>query len=936
MPHQTNNIIKLMHITATDMLRSLLLLTLITMALGMDGREIQSTNLIFRNFQGGDGLIDPKVNAFAKDCDGFIWLGTPSNVQRFDGVTSVCYEFPKGEASEVNAVLPLGNRQILAGTNRGIRTVDFSERRLIEIYPQISGSVKSLTQGDGTVYAATSEGVYAVRNGHKIDRLSDKDDIMTVITSPDGSIYMLSPDEVFTVEGNNLKPLGNGNISERFTCMADGGGQLLIGTDGKGVYSFDKKTKCFSHYKNVGNNRISALSYHSGMLAVGTDGCGLSIIPAQSEGKMLSYTTHHNADGVCLSFDKIKSLMVDNLGIIWIGYTRHVGFDYIQYHNKAFNLYTRGNKLPADIEYIKLYIDSSEMLITAHSGIYRIDRHERTSFLNYPDSISDKNATCLMPYSGTTLLGTTSGLYKFGENDSGMSPFGPKELNRTGINSIARGRNGTLLVGTDKGLTVCDESGESIKSYTTENSNIATECVTFIFTDHGGRNWVATSGGLQIFDEIDGTFTTTASENDISKIIPVTYMAEDNSGRMLLIRNRQHAFLCDRDFSQIKPVCTADNGFLGLFLNKILQDKDNNYWLIGSRGVVKGNPSLSEYTLFSSTEGFLEPYSNDGCIYNDTLYVTTPIGILCSHINSPILSAPTRLSDITVNGESRYSEILNASSSDIPVVLSRDERNIEFTFATLSYDHPYKMVYEYKLEGLDDNWKILRGINKVAYHGLEPGDYRFIVRKQMDNSSMQSVCVEVKSGFPSKAVVWVTILLSAALLCMFFGIKSSKSVNREAVAPEESPSSSSAIPTPQEADKYKFNRLTEEYADEIVARLKKHMEEEQPYLKPELKLINVADSLKVTPQILSQVLNTKLNIRFNDYINQLRIDTFKHYLASSDSSRYTLQSLAHQCGFTSYSTFYRAFKDATGQTPNGYVKQLNIATNDAESLQTII
>ena len=95
---------------------------------------------------------------------------------------------------------------------------------------------------------------------------------------------------------------------------------------------------------------------------------------------------------------------------------------------------------------------------------------------------------------------------------------------------------------------------------------------------------------------------------------------------------------------------------------------------------------------------------------------------------------------------------------------------------------------------------------------------------------------------------------------------------------------------------------------------------ERPYLNPDLKLINVADRLNVTPQVLSQVLNTRLNTRFNDYINQFRIETFKEYVSSSGMSKYTLQTLASKCGFSSYSTFFRAFKDITGQTPNEYIK----------------
>lgn len=90
------------------------------------------------------------------------------------------------------------------------------------------------------------------------------------------------------------------------------------------------------------------------------------------------------------------------------------------------------------------------------------------------------------------------------------------------------------------------------------------------------------------------------------------------------------------------------------------------------------------------------------------------------------------------------------------IVLPDDQNTLDITFATLTYDAPDLMIYEYQLEGYDKEWKILRGINSIKFSNLPSGEYTFKVRKQMDENSMQSFRIRIRSSL--SAWLWLGVV----------------------------------------------------------------------------------------------------------------------------------------------------------------------------------
>jgi AraC-like DNA-binding protein len=119
--------------------------------------------------------------------------------------------------------------------------------------------------------------------------------------------------------------------------------------------------------------------------------------------------------------------------------------------------------------------------------------------------------------------------------------------------------------------------------------------------------------------------------------------------------------------------------------------------------------------------------------------------------------------------------------------------------------------------------------------------------------------------------------------------------------------------------KYAKSGLTETAAENLYEKLKELMQQEKYYTEPELSLAKLAERVNIHPNYLSQVINEKEGKNFYDYINTLRVEEFKLLLLIPENSKFTMISLALDCGFNSKSSFNKNFKKVTGQSPSEYL-----------------
>ena len=98
--------------------------------------------------------------------------------------------------------------------------------------------------------------------------------------------------------------------------------------------------------------------------------------------------------------------------------------------------------------------------------------------------------------------------------------------------------------------------------------------------------------------------------------------------------------------------------------------------------------------------------------------------------------------------------------------------------------------------------------------------------------------------------------------------------------------------------------------------LKYGVQEKELYKNSNLKLSDLAETLKLSSHHLSQLLNDNEGKNFARYVNEFRIVEAQRMITSN--SKLTLEAIGYECGFNSKSTFFTTFKAITGKTPSEY------------------
>ena len=102
------------------------------------------------------------------------------------------------------------------------------------------------------------------------------------------------------------------------------------------------------------------------------------------------------------------------------------------------------------------------------------------------------------------------------------------------------------------------------------------------------------------------------------------------------------------------------------------------------------------------------------------------------------------------------------------------------------------------------------------------------------------------------------------------------------------------------------------------------------FISPEFKLISLSLETGIPSHHLTYFFNNIKGISFSDWRNGLRVDHAKELIHRGDSDMLSLEGIAMNSGFSSQSTFIRAFKNGTGKTPSQYLKDHQAALDPEE------
>ena len=133
-----------------------------------------------------------------------------------------------------------------------------------------------------------------------------------------------------------------------------------------------------------------------------------------------------------------------------------------------------------------------------------------------------------------------------------------------------------------------------------------------------------------------------------------------------------------------------------------------------------------------------------------------------------------------------------------------------------------------------------------------------------------------------------------------------------AVAPVKTKTVSKVPATLQEENPFKA----------LEAKIQAHLQTEKPYLQPDFDIYQLSKALGVPLHHLYYCFNEVMHTKFATLRMQYRVAHARQLLQSGQTANYTIEAIAHQSGFQSKSSFYKAFKEVTGMLPSEFVAKV--------------
>lgn len=895
-----------------------------------------------------NGLSNNHVNAIYKDSYGFIWIGTLDGIDRFDGIEIRHYSYRfSGALETVSSITEDLSRTLWVGTSTGL----FRYNQKTDRFERVNTGMKNVTINtlavlpNGNICVGTAEGLYLVNTKSVQSEkliLSDLPGNINInvtgifldnhdncwMTTSKGLFRYSFPDKKSELFQCMLMPQAAYNS---FTSICSIGNKLYLGTTNAGIVEFDLSNKVYSKGLSTNNKIIlNVASDNKELIFAGTDGGGLKIINIRTH-EIESIETREN-DPESLSSNSVYSFLLDEKGRYWIGtysaglcFTKNISGNF-----KLHNLITEYPEIDKSIRSFYFSPNGSQYFGTRNGFVQLSKNGSLKLFKSSPgDKIGLRSNIILsvFPFMGDILIGTYGGgLSRFSVANRQMQPFLESfNLSQENIYAFDIDNSGCLWFTSFYGLYRYSPKDKSIVNYNTQNSDLESNQIFYIKFDSKGRIWVGSMSGTHVFyykeNKLEQIDLSVISNNTFK----TNYIYEDQAGNIWICTEKGGLIMVNPVLTQ-SSVYRDENGLPDNSVCAIIEGRPGEYWISTLKGFCKFLIQSHKFTKYYISDGlpglvftpaaaYLAPY---GLIYfgnEKGLIYFTPDDVDEKSISSRILITDFYLSGKEVRpGENSVLDKIIEETHEIR--LNERMNNIGFRFVALDFFNAADNNYQYKLEGFDENWKNNGSNNTVFYQNLKPGKYIFKVRnaKEADNISPNNAEVKIIIDSPLFSTPFFFVLLFLITIAGVFMIIRYKRMLPQKVR--------QLIDLLNKFEKYKGSRIPKSQGELIINELKRHMEEEKPYLNAELKLADLANYINHPINEISQVLNQDLDQSFPDFINKYRVEDVKKLMGDKDYKKFTLLAIAQKCGFSSKTSFYRIFKKETGKTPADYLKEL--------------
>ena len=262
------------------------------------------------------------------------------------------------------------------------------------------------------------------------------------------------------------------------------------------------------------------------------------------------------------------------------------------------------------------------------------------------------------------------------------------------------------------------------------------------------------------------------------------------------------------------------------------------------------------------------------------------------------------------------------------IYLSADERDISIRFAALDYNKNEEIVYAYRMEGIDDEWRYTRN-NEINYASLAPGTYTLHVKSTNGDGvwtdNEETITLHRAAHFNETPWAWMLYGLLVGGLLFIAGItiryirtlqrelKDTQLTSKEQIEllgtqlKQLLPIAEGVKEIREEGDQLSVE--DRQFADRLKTFVNENID------NADLSVMDMAQALNVSRTVLFVRMKHIFDSSPNNYLLNTRINHAKQLLKESKTR---VSDVAYRCGFSDPKYFSRCFKKLTGMLPKEY------------------
>jgi len=754
----------------------------------------QENNLFFRHLTTEDGLSHNSVYAINEDDYGFMWVGTRSGLNRFDGYSFKIYDNNNSglRNAYINIIFRDSKGRMWVGTQEGGLSRYVSETDDFITYTNNSGNQGSYDLDNIQTIAEDSRGqIWAGTHGEDLCRLDEKkgklvrinlqekvphgysiERINTILFENDTTLWLGTLGGLFRYNqiSQKIYPVNSatGFINARIlSIFNENKNTIWFGTT-TGIIKFNKKNREAETLNTtnsfLSNDQILDIErLPDDKIMIATDGGGLNVYDPAT-GSISQYMSDPN-NPYTLSNNSVYEIFVDKHKGLWVGnYVGGINY-YSEFDWKFLPVkHQVNNRESLSNNHIRTFFEDREGNIWIGTlgglNLYNPNTGKFKSFTfsrSVSNSLSSNSVLAIYEdREGFLWIGTFGGgISIFDKKKSSFRKFNHPDdpaatLDKASVYAITETRSNKLCIATLGGIYLLDRKTGRLKRYTSSNSKLSNNTVKVLCNDRLGNIWVGTNHGINRFNPETEEFMVYAhSSTDSNTLINnrILSILEADDGKVYIGTEGGGFSIFDPAKGRFKSI-TSGEGLPDNVVNAIVQDDYGKFWLSTNKGLVRYDPAertIKVYTVADGLQGneFNQKASlktRNGKIFfggSNGFNAFYPGKLVVNSHPPKVLFTDLYISNKRVKVGDSNGPLEKQLFLLKELTLDFSQSNFEIHFSSPGFINIGKFQYSFFMKGVDEAWPAFREVRSANYASLRPGLYTFMV-KAINNDGILS------------------------------------------------------------------------------------------------------------------------------------------------------------------------------------------------------